>query len=159
MSDLDLSQLLLREDIGESYEAVVRAAAGAVGAEVCHLVLYDRQTQELISRRSRTGSAGSDGPAPYRFPLESSPASALVVRTAAPHVSNDPASDPLYDAAVAERGLRSIMTVPVMREDQVVGLVYALNKPGGFGQDDARALMAAAASLGVALENLQLWAE
>jgi diguanylate cyclase (GGDEF)-like protein len=153
---MDLSLLLLREDIGEGYEAVVRAAAGSVGAEVCHLVLYDRHSQELISRRSRTGS---DGPAPYRFPLESSPASALVVRTAAPHVSNDPASDPLYDSAVSERGLRSIMTVPVLREEQVVGLVYALNKPGGFAQDDARALLAAAASLGVALENLRLWAE
>jgi diguanylate cyclase (GGDEF)-like protein len=153
---LDLSLLLLREDIGESYEAVVRAAAGAVGAEVCHLVLYDPQGQELVSRRSRSGS---DGPAPYRFPLDSSPASALVVRTAAPHVSNDPANDPLYDTAVAERGLRSVLTVPVMREDQVVGLIYALNKPGGFAQDDARALMAAAATLGVALENLRLWAE
>lgn len=154
---MDLSLLLLREDIGESYDAVVRAAAGAVGAEVCHLVLYDAETQELVSRRNRLTVPGE---APkYRFPLESSPASALVVRTGAPHVSNDPASDPLYEPAVAERGLRSIMTVPVLREDRVVGLIYALNKPGGFAAEDARALQAAAGSLGVTLENLRMWAE
>src|SRR5687768_939801 len=132
---MDLSLLLLREDIGESYDAVVRAAAGAVGAEVCHLVLYDRQSQELVSRRNRQQTP-ADGPPRYRFPLDSSPASALVVRTGSPHVSNDPANDPLYDTDVAERGLRSIMTVPVLREDQVVGLVYALNKPGGFAPED-----------------------
>ena len=48
---MDLSLLLLREDIGESYDAVVRAAAGAVGAEVCHLVLYDADGQELWTSR------------------------------------------------------------------------------------------------------------
>src|SRR5258706_1237629 len=141
---MDLSLLLLREDIGESYDAAVRTAAAAVGAEVCHLVLYDPETQELVSRRTRFAAPGEPAPK-YRFPLESSPASALVVRTGAPHVSNDPASDPLYDSGVA---LRSIMTVPVMRDERVVGLVYALNKPGGFPPADARELQAAAGSLG-----------
>jgi diguanylate cyclase (GGDEF)-like protein len=155
---MDLSLLLLREDIGDGYDAVVRAAAAAVGAEVCHLVLYDRQSQELVSRRARL-APGAEHPPRYRFAIETSPASALVVRTASPHVSNDPANDPLYDPSVAEGGLRSIMTVPVLRDDQVVGLVYALNKPGGFAAEDARALMASAGCVGVALENLRLWAE
>ena len=155
---MDLSLLLLREDIGESYDAVVRAAAGAVGAEVCHLVLYDPQSQELVSRRTRLGGP-SEPAAPYRFPLESSPASALVVRTASPHIANDPASDPLYEASLTERGVRSILTVPIIRDDRVVGLLYALNKPGGFAAEDARALLAAAGSLGVTLENLRLWGE
>ena len=155
---MDLSLLLLREDIGESYDAVVRAAAGAVGAEVCHLVLYDADSQELISRRTRP--SGSNEPSPqYRFPLESSPASALVVRTASPHMSNDPASDPLYESSLSERGVRSILTVPILRDDRVVGLLYALNKPGGFAPEDARLLQAAAGSLSVTLENLRLWGE
>jgi diguanylate cyclase (GGDEF)-like protein len=46
-----------------------------------------------------------------------------------------------------------------MRDDRVVGLIYALNKPGGFAPDDGRALMAAAGSLGVTLESLRVWAE
>lgn len=155
---MDLTSLLLREDIGESYEALVGAAAAAVGAEACHLALYDRDTQELVSRRSRLTAPGEPRPQ-HRFPLDSSPASALVVRTAAPHISNDPPNDPLYDASVSERGVRSIMTIPVMRDDQVLGLVYALNKPGGFAPEDARALMALGGGLSVTLEKLRLWVE
>jgi diguanylate cyclase (GGDEF)-like protein len=154
---MDLPLLLLREDIGENYDAAVRAAAAAVAAEACHLALYDPLSQELISRRGR-GSAGEAAPQ-YRFPLDSSPASALVVRTQAPHISNDPANDPLYGEGVVESGVQSIMTVPLMREERLIGLVYALNKPGGFSAEDGRVLLAAAASLAVTLESIRLYAE
>jgi GAF domain-containing protein len=110
---MDLSLLLLREDIGESYEAVVQAAAQSVGADVCHLALYDAERQELISRRARYTGPGQAVPQ-YRFPVDSSPASALVVRTQAPHISNDPGNDPLYDRSVVERGVTSIMTVALL---------------------------------------------
>lgn len=155
---MDISLLLLREDIGESYDGVVRAAAGAVGADACHLALYDAERDELISRRARYTAPGEPVPQ-YRFPLDSSPASALVVRTLAPHISNDPGNDPLYDKSVTERGVTSIMTVPVMREDRVIGLVYALNKPGGFSAQDARTLAAMAATMSVTLENIRLYGE
>lgn len=155
---MDLSALLLREDIGESYEAVVRAVAAGVGAEICHLALYDEERQELISRRARYMAPGSTVPQ-YRFPLDSSPASALVVRSRAPHISNDPGNDPLYDRSVVERGVGSIMTVPVIREDRVLGLLYAINKPGGFTPEDARTLLAMARSMSVTLENIRLYAE
>ena len=155
---MDLSLLLLREDIGESYEAVVRAAAQSVGADVCHLALYDAEREELISRRARYTGPGQSVPQ-YRFPVDSSPASALVVRTMAPHISNDPGNDPLYDKSVVERGVTSIMTVALLREGRVLGLVYALNKPGGFLPDDARTLQATANALSVTLENVRLYAE
>jgi hypothetical protein len=29
--------------VGENYDAVARSAAAAVGAETCHLALYDRR--------------------------------------------------------------------------------------------------------------------
>jgi diguanylate cyclase (GGDEF)-like protein len=136
----------------------VNAAGAAVDAQACHLALYDADNQELISRRARYTAPGEPVPQ-YRFPIDSSPASALVVRTAAPHISNDPGSDPLYDPSVAERGTRSILTVPLLREERVVGLVYAINKDGGFTQDDARTLQALANSMAVTLENVRLYAE
>ena len=37
--------------MGENYDAVARSAAAAVGAETCHLALYDPETDELIARR------------------------------------------------------------------------------------------------------------
>jgi diguanylate cyclase (GGDEF)-like protein len=155
---MDLSPLLLREDIGESYDAVLRAAAAAVGAAVCHLALYDAENQELLSRRPRYTAPGEATPQ-YRFPVDSSPASALVVRTQAPHISNNPASDPLYDPSVVGSGVTSILTVPLLREGRLIGLVYALNRPEGFSPEDARTLQALASGMAITLENIRLYAE
>lgn len=154
----DLSLLLLREDVGESYEAITKAAAEAVGAATCHLALYDAENREMIARRPRYAAPAEAVPS-YRFPLDSSPASELVVRTGTPHISNDPAHDPLYDASIEQTGVHSIMTVPICRDERVLGLVYALNKADGFTPQDARALQAAANGMAITLENVRLYAE
>jgi diguanylate cyclase (GGDEF)-like protein len=150
--------LLLREEIGECYEALARSAASAVGAERCHLALYDDRSEELISRRPRYEAASRALPQ-FRFPLASAPASARAVQTGEPYISNDPANDPLYDSSVRERDVRSVLTVPVRRDGRCVGLLYALNKPGGFTSDDARKLIAMAPFVAVALENIRRYSE
>ncbi len=154
----DSSLFLLREDVGESYDAVVRSAAAAIGAEICSLALYDSETDELIARRPNYTAAGGAVPQ-YRFALEASPPSTQVVRTGEPYVCNDPASDPLYDPTASKRGIRSVLTVPVRRGQRTLGLLYALNKPGGFGDDDVHKLIALAGAVAVTLENIRLYAD
>ena len=152
----ELSLLLLREDVGETYDAVARSAALAVGAEVCHLALYDADAHQLIARRPRYEAQGEAVPQ-YRLPP--SPASARVLETGQAYVSNDPAHDPLYEPSVGQRGIRSILTVPVARGERIQGLLYALNKPGGFTAEDARTLTALAGAAAVTLENVRLYGE
>ncbi len=125
---------------------------------MCSLALYDPETEELIARRPRYTAAGGSVPQ-FRFPLESSAASAQAVRTGEAHVCNDPATDPLYEPTASERGVRSVLTVPVRRGPRVLGLLYALNKPGGFGDEDVRRLTALAGAVAVTLENIRLYAE
>ena len=143
--------------MGESYDAVARSAAAAVGAESCQLALYDEDTGELIARRPRYDAPGQRVPQ-YRFRLDSSPASVLVLRTGEPYLSNDPASDPLYDPSVKDRGVRSVLTVPVRRGPRILGFLYALNKPGGFSDEDVRTLSALAGAAALTLENIRLYA-
>jgi diguanylate cyclase (GGDEF)-like protein len=152
----DPSWLLLREDVGETYEAVARSAAAAVGAEVCRLALYDGETDELIAQRPRYTAAGQSVPT-YR--VRPSPASSRVLRSGEPYLSNDPASDPLYEPSVREHGVHSVLTVPVRYGPRILGLLYALNKPGGFLPRDARTLQALAGAAAVTLENVRLYAE
>lgn len=151
----DLSLLLLREDVGETYNNVVRSAAAAVGAESCGLALYDADTGQLITRKPRY-----DGPekAIPRYRLEPSPASRRVLEQGEPYISNDPASDPLYETSTRERGVTSILTVPVRRGNRIVGLLYAINRPGGFAEEHARTLTALAGAAAVTIENLRLYA-
>jgi diguanylate cyclase (GGDEF)-like protein len=152
------SLLLLHEDVGENYDAVARSAAAAVGAETCHIALYDPETEELIARRPNYGAAGRSIPQ-YRFPLAQAPASAHVVRTGEPYMSNDPASDPFYDASVKDRGVRAVLTVPVRHGGRILGLLYAINKPGGFTPEDVRTLTALAGAAAVTIENIRLYVE
>lgn len=144
--------------MGESYDAVTRSAAAAVGAESCQLTLYDEDTGELIARRPRYDAPGQRVPQ-YRFRLDSSPASVLVMRTGQPYLSNDPGSDPLYDPSVKVRGVRSVLTVPVRRGPRILGFLYALNRPGGFRDEDVRTLSALAGAAAVTLENIRLYAQ
>lgn len=153
-----MSFLLLHEDVAETYGAVTRTAAATVGAESCSLALYDPETKEVIARRPCYTEPCGATPQ-FRIPLESSPPSAHVVRTGKPYLSNDPGNDPLYDPSVRERGIRSVLTVPVRAEGLILGLLYALNKPGGFTTEDVRTLTALAGAAAVTLQNIRLYAE
>ena len=152
------SLLLLHEDVGENYDAVARSAAAAVGAETCHLALYDPDTDELIARRPSYGAASRSIPQ-YRFPIAQAPASAHVVRTGEPYLSNEPASDPLYDPSVKDRGVHAVLTVPVRHGARILGLLYAINKPGGFTPEDVRTLTALAGAAAVTIENIRIYVE
>src|SRR6266571_4433760 len=153
----DPSLLLLRDEVGDCYESVTRSVAAAMGAESCHLALYDAARREVVARRppyiQRT-----KGVPQYRFPLDSSAASTHVIETQQPHLSNDPQSDPLYDPSIKEHGVQSVLTAPVHRDGRVVALLYVLNKPGGFDAGDAADLMMLAPPVGLALENIRLYA-
>ena len=144
--------------MGENYDAVARSAAAAVGAETCHLALYDPETDELIARRPSYGAAGRSIPQ-YRFPITLAPASAHVVRTGEPYLTNDPGADPFYEPSVKDRGVRAVLTVPIRHGGRILGLLYAINKPGGFADDDVRTLIALAGAAAVTLENIRLYAE
>ena len=154
LSPAELSLLLLSEDVDATYRAMTRSAAAAVGAQTCHLALYDADSDEVVAQRPRYAAPGQPAPQ-YRFPP--SPASAHVVRTGQPYICNDTGADPLYPPTAREEGVRSVMTVPVRTGDRVVGLLYALNKAGGFTPADAHTLMALGVAAAVTLENLRLY--
>src|SRR5262245_15130842 len=154
LSPAELSLLLLSEDVDATYRSMTRSAAAAVGAQACHLALYDAASDEVVAQRPRYAAPGQPSPQ-YRFPP--SPASAHVVRTGQPYICNDTGADPLYPPTAREEGVRSVLTVPVLTGERVVGLLYALNKPGGFTPADAHTLLALGAAAAVTLENLRLY--
>jgi diguanylate cyclase (GGDEF)-like protein len=154
LSPAELSLLLLNEDVEATYKALTRSAADAVGAETCHLALYDAEADLVLAQRPRFAAAGQPLP---QYPLPPSPASAHVIRSGRPHLCNDTSADPLYPASAPADGVRSVLTVPVHSGPRIIGLLYALNKPGGFTDQDARALEALATAAAVTLENVRLY--
>lgn len=156
MQVTDPSVFLLREDVGETYQRVTRRAADAIGAEECHLALYDASTGEIIAQRPRYTAPSRPIP---QFRFAPTPASRRVLETGEPYVSNDPGADPLYGPTAREEGVQSVLTVPVRYGNHLLGLLYALNKPGGFRPEDAETLSAFASAVAVTLENIRLYIE
>jgi diguanylate cyclase (GGDEF)-like protein len=154
LSPAELSLLLLSEDVEATYRALTKSAADAVGAEACHLALYDAEADLVLAQRPRF--AAPEQPLP-QYPLPPSPASAHVIATGLPHVCNDTGADPLYSPSARAEGVHSVLTVPVLSGPRIIGLLYALNKPGGFTAGDTRALQAVAAAAAVTLENVRLY--
>jgi PAS domain S-box-containing protein len=75
-----------------------------------------------------------------------------------PDVSQDPRWHGTFDE---ESGFttRSILCVPLRSKRRTVGVIEAINKEGGFSQDDLRLLTALAAPVAAAIENARLFEE
>jgi diguanylate cyclase (GGDEF)-like protein len=153
----DPSLLLLHEDVGECYDAVARSAAAAVGAESGHLSLYDAETHELVTRVPRKSVLV--GGADRHQLIDRSAASAQVIRTGRPSLSNAPGEDILYGPAIASAGVASVLTVCIRWAGRSLGLLNALDKPGGFDAQDVRTLNALAGAAAVTLQNVRLYTE
>ncbi|MFN3763164.1 MAG: ATP-binding protein, partial [Anaerolineae bacterium] len=85
-----------------------------------------------------------------------------VVTTGQPYLTNDAPRDPLFSPPVDGWGLqtRSVLCVPLIVREQVIGALELADKIGGpFTETDRDLLQMLAGSLAVAVENAQLYAE
>ncbi|MBK8135114.1 MAG: GAF domain-containing protein [Chloroflexi bacterium] len=84
-----------------------------------------------------------------------------VLRTKQPQIANDTRVDTRWQGDVSKSGFRttSILAVPLMAKDDIVGVLEVLNKTSGqpFTQDEVRLLSTFASQAGVAIENARLF--
>lgn len=84
-----------------------------------------------------------------------------VVATRQPLLTNNAQYDERYKpgASIIMRGLRAILSAPMMVKDQLIGVVYVDTslRSGNFTESDLRLLSAVAGQAGVAIENARLY--
>lgn len=84
-----------------------------------------------------------------------------VLSTRQPQIANDTRIDARWQGEVAKSGFRtlSILAVPLLAKDQIVGVLEVLNKSNGlpFTQDEVKLLSTFASQAGVAIENARLF--
>jgi signal transduction histidine kinase len=81
-----------------------------------------------------------------------------VVQTGQPLLVTDSRQDPT--AAAYGSAVRSVLCVPLAWRQKVIGVLHALSaQQGAFSQRDLRLLHTMAGSLGIAIENVRLFAE
>jgi sigma-B regulation protein RsbU (phosphoserine phosphatase) len=140
--------------LDELINACAAFVHGLLRAETVRFWLFRQGGRRLVARE--LAPTGTDG---YRE-LRLLPGQGLVGRAAAESVTliRGPSSeDPEFKDE--KPGWQAALVVPLVRRDQVLGVIECLNQAGGggFTSRDARALESLSAEFSVAIENAQLY--
>jgi signal transduction histidine kinase/DNA-binding response OmpR family regulator len=119
---------------------VTQRLAALIGAPVCVIALYDPLRREMAAALPAHGLS-DDVARRIRYTIKPEYASLWNFRTGRPYVSNRARSDPRLLADIVDvAGAESLVLVPILAEGAVLGLIMAMNKPGGFTDADAQVL-------------------
>jgi signal transduction histidine kinase len=133
------------EDVLEIVCREARALTGATGSAV--LILEDGEWLR-VAHTVGALRTGSD-----RLPIEGSFAG-LVARTGEPLLINNAYREML---AYRQYGrLEALLSLPLVAQENIIGTLDLVNKPGGFGADDLRVMMLFANQAAIAIENARL---
>ena len=119
---------------------VTERLAALIGAPLCLLALYDPGTHTMTAALPVHGIP-DEVAKKIRYVVRPEYRSLWDFRTGRPYLSNRARQDPrLVHDVVQVAGAESIVLVPMISEGQVLGLIVAANKPGGFTDSDAQLL-------------------
>lgn len=143
----ELSQDLALEIMLNEIVVQARLSTGATGAAIALL-----REGEMVCRASNGATAPALGSR-----LDSvAGLSGECIRTRHIQRSDDVLADPRVDREASQRlGMRSVMVMPLMRSEEVVGLFELFSsQPQAFGERDERTLEALAARIFISLDRL-----
>ena len=144
-------QARARGDADEGLVELVSATTAVLHADRSTLYLVDAESGELRSRVVQ-GAPGMEISVKVGVGL-----AGWTAMTGIPLVINDVLTDDRFDGRWDQRsGYRTetVLAVPILGDEgAVIGVIQALNKPGGFTDDDRDLLEAIAAITGLAVER------
>jgi len=140
-------------DLDEVLEATMQGIREILQVEASSLVLLDEETGDLMFYKKNAERTIRPGEGIL----------GQVVQTGTPRLVNDVDRDPQFSADIDEEAgitSQSILCVPLMIHEQVIGAIEVINKlDGAFDDQDLELLQAMAASVAVAVENARLYTE
>lgn len=139
--------LALLDEIGRNWSltggaeeftrTVTRSVADLTGAPVSMIAVYHRETETIAASLPAHGLP-DEVAGRFRLDVTAESRAAWRFDLGRASVSNDAGSDPrLPQAVVAAASIESLIAVPLISEGQMLGLLVAANKPGGFTEADA----------------------
>ncbi|WP_211373681.1 GAF domain-containing protein [Cellulomonas fimi] len=156
-------ELASMRDPGHVLEAIVRRARTLLGTDVAHLTLHDKARGDTYMRA--TDGAVSPVFKSVRLPLGTG-LGGLVAQTRRPYWTTDYFADLRFqhaeklDNAVADEGLVAICGVPLLVDEEFVGVLMASNRsPRPFTHEEVSLLGSLAALAAVSIVQARAAAE
>jgi GAF domain-containing protein/ActR/RegA family two-component response regulator len=147
-------------DLDRTLEELTRRLARMLGAERCLIALYDPATREIVGQAPAYGVPEAVARS-FRYAAGSDLRRQWNLRRQGPFVSNHPATEiasELQDFVVAF-GVRSLLVVPLISQERVVGVMYAANKAGGFHSRDMQLATVLASQAATIIRHAQTYQE
>jgi hypothetical protein len=146
-------------DLQELLNTIINIVTAELPSEEGSILLLDGETNEL-EFYSAVGVTGADL-VRVRFPADRGIAG-RTLRERRPIIENDVQSSPdFYRSIDQEHGFKtkSLLAVPIISGDEVVGVMEAINKVGqnDFNEDDQRLLTVIADEVALAIKNAKLF--
>jgi signal transduction histidine kinase/DNA-binding response OmpR family regulator len=114
--------------------------ARLIGAPVLGIALYEPATKTMVAALPVHGLSDEQARA-LGYVVQPEYRGLLDFRSGRAYVSNKPRTDPrLLHHAMEAVSAESLVLVPMMSEGRVLGLLAAMNKPGGFTDADVQLL-------------------
>lgn len=144
-------------DINDLLKQIVNSAAEMTGAVASSILLVEARTGVLRFEAAvdTTGFSFYD----VEVPIGNSIAG-WVVENREPVIIDDADSDPRFYRGVDEQSnfvTENVIAVPMITRDRVIGCMQALNKPGGFVDEDLSTMNTLASQAAIAIENARLF--
>lgn len=140
--------------------STVVKASQAIAAEVT----YDKVAERLVAISVENAGAQRGALVSPEAPGSDVPVSviAYAARTATPVVLADATADPAFsaDPYVAEHAPRSVLAMPIVRNETTLGVLYLENRllPGVFTPERLALLRLLSTQMAISLENARLYA-
>src|SRR3984885_1548094 len=146
-------------DYEQALATLIRTISELLDVQTAGFMLYDPERSELVLQQPAFGIDDPERIAAYHVALRDGGNAVKVFLSGRPYLTNDAPNDPrLIRRFVDLFEARTSLTVPLIVEDQAIGVCHAINKRGGrFSDGDLELLSLIAPMLAVSVQSAHLF--
>ena len=145
-------------DVAEVMARATHAIAEFTGAERVAFLLFDRNTNRLEARLP-AWNLPAEIAEKLKVSVDARSIMGMVFRTGEAYCSNDMVRDPYANADMVNAvGATNAVFAALKTEEETLGVAAAVNRPGGFGQEEVDGMTSFADLASLLIRNARLYA-
>jgi GAF domain-containing protein/anti-sigma regulatory factor (Ser/Thr protein kinase) len=139
----------------ELLEELMRRVSGALGTDTAAVLMLDEETNELVARAAK--GIEEEVEAGVRIPVGKGFAGRIAAERRPVKIPDVDHAD-ILNPILREKGIRSLLGVPLVVEGQVTGVMHVGSlTPRDFSDEDVQLLQLAADRMAVAIDHARLY--